>query len=220
MPQRTSTSVRRIKPRKKGVTGRVGPGREFESLVERDFMQLLLFDLTVKDFRSQPIQIEYEFQGTKHIYTPDFLVHYHPSCKGETPGPLLVEVKPSDNIEEEESLQAAKFKAAQRICEREGWRFTVVTEFEIRTGRLENAQFFQRFMRRTPNVANAERILAAIVETGPVNAQDLLDFMSDDTATQAGMLADLWTLVAQRRILIDYEQAVRMSSTLNLRISK
>jgi hypothetical protein len=210
----TAPTARKIKASPKGVTGRVGAGKEFEFLLELDFLLLLQFDLSVSDFTCQPLRIDYEFEGKRHVYTPDVLVHYRPLPDGARPRSILVEVKPENHIDDDQSLQAAKFAAAERICGEREWQFLVVTDRQIRTGRLENAKFFNRFLRRSVDAASADQILQALKRLGPSTPAQLLQALCRDDAEKSTLLPELWTMLAHRRIQMDFGQPISMSTTI------
>jgi hypothetical protein len=119
-------------------TGRVA---WFESLLERDYMYLLDYELAISYWVEQPLKIRYGDNGRTCSYTPDFEVH-HQSKK------QIVEVKTKDQVDsgEWDSL----FSTASAICEQEGYEFTVVTdEFIRQQPRLDNVKTLWKYA-RTP----------------------------------------------------------------------
>ena len=210
-------TARRIKAKPGFVTGQFADDKQYENLLERDFLQLLRFDPMVRAFSSQSIKIEYEWEDSMHSYVPDVLVHYHPPRSGEVAPPsALVEVKPSTRIEEPQTQQAAKFEAAARVCEREGWRFVLVTEQDIRTPRLQNANFLVRYLARPTNPFHVLKILEYLREAGrPLSIEQLLAGVCATSAERAKVLPDLWTLVAQRKLVTDLEVRLTTQSLLS-----
>jgi hypothetical protein len=112
----------RIKPRfgigKELVTKKGGSFRT-RSSYETRYVEILEEDDNVVSFEYEPFEIEYEFDGIKRIYNPDFLVIYNNHAE-------LVEVKPLRFLDEERNPY--KFMAAERYCLGEGIDFVVVTE--------------------------------------------------------------------------------------------
>ena len=97
----------------------------FESLIERDYLYLLDYELGVEWFEEQPLTIEYRHKGKPFHYTPDF----HTVEAGRY---VLVECKPHALVDKEENQR--KFRAARTWCTNRGWKFRVVTDRDIRTG--------------------------------------------------------------------------------------
>lgn len=91
--------VRKIPPNYRSVTGSISfrsrKSVRFESTLERDFYEILDFDLNVDDIDGQPVLIEYEDETVraKH-YTPDVLVMYREDIvPAKYMRPWLCEVK-------------------------------------------------------------------------------------------------------------------------------
>lgn len=113
-----------------------------ESTLERDYHRLLEFDSGVRSFREQPFRIEYVLDGETRSYTPDVLVE-------RTDGRRQVfEVK-----EEEEARRPENellYSLIRPICEREGYRFHLALDADIRRQpRLRNITLLLRYQ-RTP----------------------------------------------------------------------
>lgn len=165
-----------------------------ESALERDFAFLCEFDINVSTFVEQPICIEFEFDGKRKTYTPDFFVRYiQPDKK-----PVLVEVKYRENIRKDWEILKPKFKAAKLYASTKGWEFKIYTENEIRSIYLNNAKFLLRYRnnKNLPNMAHREiilRLLNAIKETTP---QELLLIAFQDKNRQAELIPTLWHMVA------------------------
>jgi hypothetical protein len=94
----------------------------FESLLEESMMYLLDFDPDVKAFKEQPCRIRYRHGGKVRRYTPDLLVQRFNEKQ-------IIEVKPKDKaaLKKYDLL----FRIVAPICEREGYRFKVVTDETI-----------------------------------------------------------------------------------------
>jgi len=214
----TPKTARRIKAKPGYVTGQLAIGQQYEDLLERDFLKLLQFDLSVREFTAQPIQIKFEYQGAIHSYTPDVLIHYHPGPRGGQRKSDLVEVKPAIYEERASTPDAAKFAAARRICDREGWRFLIVRERSIRIPRLGNADFLVRYIHRAHNPAMTARLLEQLVALGgTATADELMSRVCAEPNERGVWFPELWTLVAQRKIAADLDQPLTMKSLLSLR---
>jgi hypothetical protein len=119
-------------------TGRVA---WFESLLERDYMYLLDYELAISYWVEQPLKIRFGDNGRTCSYTPDFEVHRHSKKQ-------IVEVKTKEQVDSGE--WDALFSTASLICEQEGYEFSVVTdEFIRQQPRLENVKTLWKYA-RTP----------------------------------------------------------------------
>lgn len=94
---------------------------EYESLLERDFVRIALFDPTFSSINHQPFTLDL---GDLGRYTPDYLL-VGPDVR------LVVEVKPEKFVNS--SRNAPRLKRADEILRAKGYRFLVATEKLIRT---------------------------------------------------------------------------------------
>ena len=103
--------VRKIPKNYLSVTGifssvKNGKSLGYESLLERDMMILLEFDDTVERFEEQPVKVPLVVNGKKlKPYVPDILIHYCPASSGETPRPVMGEVKHTDDLKKNVTAQ-------------------------------------------------------------------------------------------------------------------
>ncbi|CAP02609.1 hypothetical protein ABSDF3340 [Acinetobacter baumannii SDF] len=69
--------VRQIGIQTRSMTGLVPEYGQFESSLERDFMELIKFDKNVELYAPQPLVISYiDKHNKKRTYTPDGLLEY------------------------------------------------------------------------------------------------------------------------------------------------
>ena len=136
--------VRKVSNRGGNVVGRfpsmkMGRMIVFESLLERDFIYLLDYDIRVEWFEEQPLTIEYRQDDQALHYTPDFHLV-------ETGRPVLVECKPEHFVDMADNQR--KFAVAREWCAARGWEFRVVTDCQIRAGfRLHNIKRLTQYAR-------------------------------------------------------------------------
>lgn len=128
------------------VTGRfasrkMGRMIPWESQIERDFLYILEADPTVIEIHAQPLQLDVWFDGTRHSYTPDFLVQH---TDGRT---FIYEVKPEDARSDVDLLRYLH-KVSLAVGAETGHQFAVVFERDIRCEpRLSNARHLARAAR-------------------------------------------------------------------------
>lgn len=130
----------------------------FESLVERDGIYTFDFEQDVLAFEEQPLSIEYEHEGKKRHYTPDFLLK-KPNYS------VIVECKPAEFVDSPENRR--KFDIARQWCDEHGYLFQVLTETELREGfRLENIKLLTRFARQRVGPEMRSRIFDRLYSPG------------------------------------------------------
>jgi hypothetical protein len=131
----------------------------FESLIERDYLYFLDYELVIEWFEEQPMTIEYQDEGKVLHYTPDF----HLIEAGQN---VLVECKPEALISDRENQR--KFQAAMRWCTERDWDFRVITDHQLRTGhRLENIKLMTYYARLSIPPQVKAQICAMVAITGP-----------------------------------------------------
>jgi hypothetical protein len=129
----------------------------FESTIERDYIFLLDYEAEVTHFEEQPLTIEYEHEGKRHGYTPDF----HLVWAGQN---ILVDCKLVDLVDTADNRP--KFAAASVYCTQRGWHFSVVTDRDIRSGfRLSNVKLLTRYAGYAVRPELKGRILALLHST-------------------------------------------------------
>src|SRR6266851_6458286 len=103
------------------ITNKCGETVQCESHTERNLALRIDRDPRVKNYRSQPLRISYgDSEDSQHTYVPDFQVW---RCDG------LVEIH-EVTLSERRLLPNAqrREKAAQKLCQKEGWQYVVHTE--------------------------------------------------------------------------------------------
>ena len=151
--------VRKVSNRGRNVVGRfpsIKMGRmiAFESLLERDFIYLLDYDVRVEWYEEQPLTIEYLHDGQTLHYTPDFQIV-------EVGRQVLVECKPERFVDTEDNQR--KFAIARDWCASRDWEFRVVTDLHIRAGfRLQNIKRLTPYARLAVDVSLCSRIEACL----------------------------------------------------------
>ena len=184
---------------------------QFESLVELDYLYLLDYDPDVKQFEEQPVTIQYLWEEKSLRYTPDFLVVRH-ECTN------LVECKPDRFVHSEENQR--KFKAAEKWCAETGWKFSVVTSNEIRSGfRLQNVKFLTRFARYQPDVVVRSRIYDYFLRTDqPLTVINLAQRISEHNLAIG--IAAIFHLVFHHELLVNLDQASVTETSFVYLVSK
>lgn len=227
---------RKIKQSSSTLTGYLPATKDhlfktFESPLERDFLVTLDFDWDVASFYDQPVQIPFVgSDGRDHTYTPDVLVFYR---RDRTPArwikPLLVEIKTERDLSKNGHSFTEKFEAAKAYADKRGWEFKVLTEKDIRTPFLKNANFLRPFRNRercpfyeklildTLDILDQTTPQALIAETIRFRRADpdLLDIIhADESELTALLLPSLWQLVDTGYIATDLQLRLTMTSDI------
>lgn len=206
---------RAIGVRTQYVRGRIAERQEYESLLERDFLTLLRVDSTVESFVTQPVKIPYTLEGRPRSYTPDVLVKFRPDSQGAVRQTTLFEVKPQEYADHPDHELAAKLAAANLFCPTQGWEFQVVTEADIDTPRLANANFLLRYMERKGDAGQQKMLLEQLrIWNGCTTPRALLAGIYRSRESQAVLLPDLWTLVAQGLVRANLDTPLTMNSEI------
>ncbi|MBB5191958.1 hypothetical protein HNQ50_002695 [Silvimonas terrae] len=206
--------VREIGIGNRGVSG-VFPGfGRYESTLERDLMEILRFDPEVEHVDPQPVVVPYvDRQGKEGEYTPDGLIHFKTEL-GPSFVPVLYEVKYRDDFRENWKTLIPKFRGARDFARREGWRFAVYTENEIRTPYLENARFLWRFKHRSPAGPIRQHVLRVLWDLEEADPDLLLCALCNDPDNRAEMIPVLWHLVATGAIGCDLNLPLNMRTPI------
>jgi hypothetical protein len=188
---------------------------KFESSLERDFIRITEFNSNVSEFIEQPVEIHYENDGKARRYVPDFLIYYnHTTVPGKWLKPLLVEVKYRDDLRENWQKYKPKFMAAMKFCEGRGWKFKILTEVEIRTEFLKNANFLQHYKHATVDTDDFAYLLRMIHELRVTTPAELLVCCSGNSMRRAALLYCLWYMVANTVIGVDLSRKITMDSSI------
>ncbi|MDO8714342.1 MAG: TnsA endonuclease N-terminal domain-containing protein [Polynucleobacter sp.] len=207
--------VRKVPKSFRNVTGIIASNKaigeaRFESTLERDLLTLLDFNSQVLSLEVQPIAIPWKDSvGKPHTYTPDVHAIYVDQQN------VIYEVKYRSELLEEWATLKPKFKGAIHFCRKQGWRYKIMTEVEIRTPYLENAKFLNPFLKQSsPSDADIQMIQERLERLGNTTPSDLLTSISTDQWEQARLMPALWTQVAKGKIGANLQNKLNMNSPI------
>ncbi|WP_291423075.1 TnsA endonuclease N-terminal domain-containing protein [Deinococcus sp.] len=168
-------------------------------------------DPVVERVLPQPVTLSFlDDSGRKRRYTPDVLVTYQ--CGRP---PAMFEVKYSSELLEDADLYRCRFQAAAAYAAERDMTFAVITEDQIRTGRLQWATFLRPYCFRAPSPELEARLVGALESLGETTPAELL---AGFPVHEHGILIPvLWQLVARHRVWMDSEAPVTMQSCLRYR---
>ncbi|WBO83622.1 TnsA endonuclease N-terminal domain-containing protein [Hymenobacter yonginensis] len=196
---------------------KVGRSPQYESALERDLLLLLDFDHGVDFFCEQPVTIEYMHEGVVRHYTPDVLVYYREDLAVSSAiRPTLYEVKYRDELRQNWAALKPRFMAALRYADRQGWRFKLITEREIRTEYLANVRFLRQYTGPEVQIRQTDQglLMRLMQDIQLTTAEELLLMATADRTKRAELLYTLWHLVAVRLIHCDLTVELSLQTEL------
>lgn len=192
---------------------------QFDSSLKRDCLALLEFDATVIAWHPRPFTIPVPAsqgrRGTRYI--PDLAVEYATASNGENLDRVeLIEVRCRDELRANWDYFKHRFRHGIRYAKREGWRFRILTEREIRTERLNNAKFFLPYRDRGTDEDDIYSIAMVLERQGISTPNRVLDCPSLGYLTRGRLISILWHMVAKGLVIIDFDQPFGMNSPIQL----
>jgi hypothetical protein len=208
--------VRKIGINSRSVVGRMPDGSQFESSLERDFMELVRFDKNIKLYTPQPLVIEYRnSEGKLRRYTPDGFIEYRRDIRPAKEMPhALCEIKYRGDFRDKWRELMPKFRAAKRYCSEREWEFKVFTEREIRTPYLQNVRFLWPYFHGLRSAEIADLMLLQLSELRETDPEVLLCSLFRDRWKRAAALPDLWFLIASHQVGCDLNQPLTMQTRI------
>lgn len=204
---------RKIGTSRRALTGRLALGDskavEFESSLERDWLELLDFEPQVEALQVQPFSLFHEVDGAQRRYTPDVMAIWDRGGRRET---VVYEVKYQDDLRENWRDLRPRFVAATRYCREQGWRFKIVSDKHIRTPKLRSVKFLRPYRRLDPNPAVQGDLLDRLTLLGPTSVRGLLEATYSTHKARVEALPYFWRLVANFQIEMDLDAPLLMTS--------
>lgn len=210
--------VRKIPKSYRNITGQISSSKAigvagFESSLERDFLIILDFNYMVNSFEIQPCKIEYiDTHGKLHVYTPDVLVEYY-SDHTQKSYSILYEVKYRGDLFTNWKEWRTRFKAAYSYAKAQGWKFKIITEYEIRQPYLETARFLRDYNSpiEDSRLQTATIIMRTLRETDP---ETLVAALASDFSNRAEVTYLVWQMLAKGYLHMDYTQPLNMKTRI------
>jgi hypothetical protein len=169
----------------------------YQSLIERDFIYLLDFDVAVTSYAEQPLTLHYKDGSKQRRYTPDFSL----TRNGQT---YLVECKHHEFTQPEKNQ--LKWATAHRWCRDRGAVFAVITEEMIRAGhRLENVKLLTDYARYAVDEDTKIAVLRAATTATPLTVAELMTAVSPSHPQAA--ITPILHLVYHRLLFIPLDEA-------------
>ena len=213
--------VRSIGTTRRSVSGYFmwnGSSIPYESSLERDFLTRTTFSNSILDVISQPVQLNFiADSGREYPYTPDYLVYYRTDKNAEWGTgrpPLLVEVKPREDIRSKWTSMKPKFRAAVHYAKQQGYKFAIFDESRIRDQKLDNILFLQRYKRMEFPEEQTNWILENLRNMGQASFDHLLTRHFFGKTDRAVGISHLWHMLANRLIECDMLLPLTNQTTL------
>ena len=208
--------VRKIGIKNFSIRGNMPEGPEYESSLERDFMELTRFDRNIKLYTAQPLIVDYvDAEGKARVYYPDAFIEYRRDIYPAREMPhVLCEIKYRSNFRQQWRELLPKFRAAKQFATERGWEFKVFTEKEIRTPYLKNVKFLWAYRERPRNAGIADLVLLHLSELRETDPEALMCSLFRDRWKRAEALPDLWYLIANHQVGCDLSEPLTMQTTI------
>lgn len=208
--------VRQIGIQTRSMTGVVPDFGQFESSLERDFMELIRFDKNIELYTPQPLVISYiDKDNKKRSYTPDGLVEYRTDIlPAKEMKPVLCEIKYRADFRADWKNLMPRFRAAKVFANEQGWDFQVFTEVEIRTPYLKNVRFLSGYLSDSYEIELQETILEKLSDLRESDPQTIMFILFRDKWMRASALPTLWYLIAMKRIGCELSEPLTMNSRI------
>lgn len=211
--------VRKIGTNYRSLTGRLAfvaeQSIQFESSLERDFLELQRFDPYVVKIEEQPIAIRYVNSDERiSRYTPDFLVVREDSALPKMYSTTLYEIKYREELWKNWPLLKRRFQAARDYANSRNWQFKIVTERQIRSVLLWNIKFLRQYEDvdwAAPEARELRNSLEILREATP---ELLLASVKNRPWNRAELIPFLWSLVRTRTIEADLSRRLTMNSPI------
>lgn len=142
-------------------------------------------DPSVAKIISQPMKVDYLFNGEWHSYTPDILVIY----KDKNKPPLLDEVKPEINaLKHKEKFQAIKQELAKK-----GYEFTISSENVVNREPLNrNLKWLKHYSSCFVHESDRNMVVHAVKNSGSCAIKDLIYLFPDKKSALCTIYKLLW----------------------------
>ena len=182
---------------------------EYESSLEKNFLQLLSFDSSTKRIQSQPFTIKWYNCSLNKRYTPDVLLErilFNSDTGSMQTQTIVFEVKPRNILISEWQKFAPRFKIATKWCKERGYFFKLVTEKYIDTPYLANVNFLLQYdQSRFPISTLKTRLdieyqVNDILMHQPLSVNELLQSISSDKTVQLRILPYVWLLIRHGKL--------------------
>lgn len=180
----------------------------FESKLEKDFLIRLDTMSNILDVISQPITIPYVTNsGKSSHYTPDYLIRFKPYPFIYRPD-VIVEIKPSKKIRTGWKNLKPKFKAAMRVCKKEGMRFNIFNENRIRDQRWQNGVLLSDFKNINTQKAELNIALNKLDEMGVITISEYIKLLNNLGWDRNTALRNIYHLIATKEVTCDISRAI------------
>lgn len=211
--------IRKIPKNYRNVTGiaahtKANGEAMYESTLERDFLTTLEFSPEVNSYVVQPITLDWkDEQNRPRTYTPDIFVMFNDK-QSTSQQPLLCEIKYREDLLKDWQQLRPKFQAAIRFAKAQGWRFKIITEYEVRDTYFANAQFLLRYRHPIPDAHVMQLLYEKLEDMREATPSGLIKAIYKDEWNQAKALWVVWYMIATFQIGVDLHIPLDMNSPI------
>ncbi|MCZ8354635.1 MAG: Tn7 transposase TnsA N-terminal domain-containing protein [Chryseotalea sp.] len=190
---------------------------EFESLIEKDFLELVDYDDEVKKVTSQPltIKVDPKYELDKKTYTPDFLVEFNPELKKKN---QLIEIKPEIRVKKNQEFFNKLSEVVNDYCKPFNQEFLIVTENTIRNDFLTNISKLNYYKSQGYNQILANQIIQ-VLKSRSVSILELLNILKSTNHEQE-ITHSIWCMLSLKKIGCNLKEKINLKTILFLNESK
>ena len=208
---------RKIPKNYNNITGKISSKKSknllhFESKLERDYYFLFEYDKTIERIESQPLVIQFEFEGEIHNYRPDVLLKQNTSPYGHY---IIGEVKYRSKLMESFNELRPRFEAAIQYCKRqkEETYFKIFTDgcLQMKSDiHVKNISFLLSY--ETIDAEHFHSIHKVFRRYDTV--QDVLNKITPDRYAQMSIVPTLWAMMRYHAFQVDLFSPLSLTTVL------
>lgn len=190
----------------------------FESNLEQDLLYHLDFDLHVKSIEEQPFKLKYKSKaGRLKPYVPDFKVMFDDKSEyvpKSYKGTVVYEVKYRKDLKDNWKKLVERYRAMHSYCKEQGWKFRIITDYELKSDLLENIKLLDQMRRGCHDLEFEHREafldVASVMKEGTIN--ELLVATYSSVENRAESLSVLWRMICNKDIGVDLSKRLNQNS--------
>lgn len=213
-----SQPVRKIRASRRSVTGWINGSTNhdpvpFESTIERDCVQQLLFDARIRHVQSQPLTVTFPKDDVENrSYTPDYLVTF---VRNGIIEKILIECKSNSEWDKYHDKLSRRYRYVADWAKQRGLGFVLLTEEHVQGHSLHNIKQLVPYRYVAPqDIDEFPQFRRKILSLLPSSNNDLLDQIEPLFPSRQHAQAEILRLLAYQEIYCDLDAPLEMSTML------
>lgn len=214
-----SQPIRKIRASRRSVTGWLNGFADhdpvpFESTIERDCVQQLLFDSRVRHVQSQPLTITFPKHDVENrSYTPDYLVTFTRNGATEK---ILIECKSKSEWKKNRVRLSKRYSYVAKWAKQRKLGFVLLTEDHVQGQSLHNVKQLVPYQYiESHDVDEFPQFRRKILSLLPATNNELLEQVEGLFPSRKHAQAEILRLIACQEIRCDLNQPLHMDTVLH-----